>query len=421
MRSRSILIAISYLILLHSFHSANWAVGQADWTEVELPAPSDPVAPMTGIVLWDSHEQVDTDAIKLEYSYVGYDEVVRQQGVYDWRVVDQKLSAIASRGHQAILRFYFVYVGRPTTVPQYIKTLPDYREMTAKSEGQTTSFADWRHPELQRFLLDFYSRLAKRYDSDRRLAFLQTGFGLWAEYHIYDGPFQLGRTFPDKALQLRFARHMDASFRQTPWMISVDAADDERAPFARADELRTLGFGLFDDSFLCKQHSEYNAVNWQALGENRWQTAPAGGEFNYYTRRDQRMALAPNGPHGVSFTTAAAQFHITFMIGNDQPEYQSLADIRKASAACGYRFHLEQLETNGRQTRGVITNRGVAPIYFPAFPAIGNVLAEQSLQGLLPGARLSSHIPAVAAAESFHIACDRLVPGQSIPVFSGEQ
>ena len=98
---------------------------------------------MTGIVLWDDNEKNRTDAIQLEYSYVGYDQVVSEKGVYDWQTVDDKLTAIAARGHQAVLRFYFDYVGKPTTVPAYIKQLSDYSEITAKSEGKMTGFCDW--------------------------------------------------------------------------------------------------------------------------------------------------------------------------------------------------------------------------------------------------------------------------------------
>jgi hypothetical protein len=59
------------------------------------------VAPNTVIVLWDDNEKNDTDAIQLEYSYVGYDQVVSRKGVYHWRMVDEKLAASAKCGHQS--------------------------------------------------------------------------------------------------------------------------------------------------------------------------------------------------------------------------------------------------------------------------------------------------------------------------------
>src|SRR6185503_5296945 len=138
------------------------------------------VQPMTGIVLWSDSEHVKTDAIQLEFSYLRYGDVVARAGEYDWSAVERLLDAIAGRGHQAVLRFHDTYVGRKTTVPDYIKKLVDYKETTAPSERKPTDFPDWSHPELQRFILEFYSKFAEKYDRDPRLAFLETGFGLWA-------------------------------------------------------------------------------------------------------------------------------------------------------------------------------------------------------------------------------------------------
>lgn len=269
---------------------------------------------MTGIVLWTDNDKAATDAVQLEFRYCGYNEVVNETGQYDFGKLDRILDEVAARRHQAILRFYFEYVGKPTTVPDFIKRMPDYRETIGKSEGKPTHFGDWSHPALQQFTLDFTTRLAEHYDRDPRIAFLETGFGLWAEYHIYDGPNKLGAQFPDKPFQTKFLKHMAGQFKRLPWMISVDAVDSRYSPLKETRGLLDLNFGVFDDSFLCKQHPEENALNWKAMQQDRWQSSPAGGEFSYYTNRDQKMALEPNGPHGVSFEKAAAQFHISFMI-----------------------------------------------------------------------------------------------------------
>ena len=45
----------------------------------------------------------------------------------------------------------------------------------------------------------------------------------------------LGKTFPDKPFQAAFARQLDRVFRKTPWMISVDAADDVVLAVRRAE------------------------------------------------------------------------------------------------------------------------------------------------------------------------------------------
>jgi hypothetical protein len=390
------------------------AYTQETFQPVSLTSRITHVQPMAGIVLWSTSERNRTGAIQLEYSYMRYNEVVKQKGVYDWQAMERLLKDVAGRGHQAIVRFYFVYPGKETTVPDYIKVLAGYEKIRGKSEGRETGFADWSHPELRRFTLEFYENLAARYDRDPRLAFIETGFGLWAEYHIYDGPMKLGKTFPDKPFQAEFARHLAQVFKATPWLISVDAADESRAPFAGNKDLLKIPFGVFDDSFLCQQHKRVNELNWNVMGRDRWKLAPAGGEFSYYTTIDQKHALAPTGPHGVPFEKAAADFHITFMIGDGQPRYQSMERIKEAGLACGYRFRVLRFEASATRSRATIQNTGVAPIYHDAFVAVNGVRARESLKGLLPREERAFSISAGGSSPRLTIACDRLVPGQSI-------
>jgi hypothetical protein len=370
------------------------------------------VQPMTGLVLWADSEHTATDAVQLEFSYLKYGDVVAKAGDYDWAPVERVLSAVAHRKHQAILRFHDTYVGQKTTVPDYIKKLPDYQETTALSEKKQTGFPDWSHPELKRFILEFYARFAGKYDRDPRLAFLEAGFGLWSEYHIYDGPMKLGKTFPDKEYQEKFLRHLAGVFHHTPWMISVDAAAEETTPFASRRELLDLAFGTFDDSFLCKQHAKENEPNWKFFGRDRFLRAPAGGEFSYYNDSDQKNALAAGGPNGVRFETAARDFHITFMIANDQPRYQKLERIREAGLACGYRFKVVDYKTGVDRSRVTVSNEGIAPLYHDAFVAVNGIRAKGSLKLLRPGESRAFDIP--GAGDKVTIECDRLVPGQRI-------
>ncbi len=386
---------------------------QSTWRPVSLTGTVDRVQPWTGIVLWSDHEKADTDAISLEYSYVKYNDVVDANGRYDWSSIDRLLDQIAARGHQAVLRFYFVYPGKEATVPDVIKSMPDYKTIHAKSEGEPTGFVDWSHPAVGKFMIDFYSQFAERYDNDARLAYLQTGFGLWAEYHIYDGPRKLGETFPTKDFQAKFLRHMDATFKQTPWMISIDSADGDYSPFDDQPELLSLNFGVFDDSFLCKPHARENAQNWKALKLDRWKRAPGGGEFSYYNRRDQKLALTPQGPNGRSMEDMASEFHVSFLIGNDQPGFQPMSRINDAGIAMGYRMAITDCQTNGADWKVTVTNRGIAPMYHDAFVAVGGKRSTKSLKGLLPGETMECQIQD-AGQGKVTIDSDRLVDGQVI-------
>ncbi len=371
------------------------------------------VQPMTGIVLWSTNPEAARVPIQLEYAYVRYDQVVRGKGQYDWAPIEELLQEIAARKHQAVLRWHDTYVGRPTGVPSFIKALPDYRETRAMSEGKPTDFPDWSHLELQAFMLEFFTQFAEKYDRDPRLAFVQVGFGLWAEYHIYDGPMKLGETFPSLEYQEKFFRHLASQFRETPWMISVDAAGDH-APFAKHKKLLDTHFGLFDDSFNHKRHEVENEPNWNTFGRDRWKKSPAGGEFSFYNSKDQREALSASGPYGIPFAVQAERFHLSFIIGDDQVRFQKPDRIRESGLACGYRFRVKRFSASQSLSEVVVENVGIAPIYYPAFPAVNGVRSTESLKGMLPGESRLFRVAAGGEKPVFTIESDRLVPGQRI-------
>src|SRR5438270_6543405 len=121
------------LALLIVLEFAFTGYAQEPFQAISLKSRITHVQPMTGIVLWSTSEHNRTGAIQLEYSYMKYHEVVKQKGVYDWQAMERLLKDVAGRGHQAIVRFCFVYPGKATTVPDYIKALPDYEQIRGKS------------------------------------------------------------------------------------------------------------------------------------------------------------------------------------------------------------------------------------------------------------------------------------------------
>src|SRR5262249_13810398 len=116
----------------------------------------------------------------------------------------------------------------------------------------------------------------------------------------------------------------------------------------------------------------------------------------------------------IPFEKAAADFHITFMIGDAQPQYQPIARIRAAGLACGYKFRILAFEAGPSRSRITITNSGVAPIYHDAYLAVNGVRAERSLKGLLPGQSRTDEVGSGGASPWLTITCDRLVTKQSI-------
>ncbi len=393
-----------------------------DWNSVALKHSVTGVQPMTGLVLWTDNAKNRFTAYgashALEYSYVAPCKVVTgcaDDGTiqYDWSYLENLLNDIKSRNHQAVLRFFYVYPGEKmvddnkgtTAVPAYIKALPDYHETykNVKGDGETW-YADWSNSELKRFTKHFYTDFAARYGSDPRIAFIEVGFGHWAEYHIYDSngtDIQFGKNFPTKEYQKEFFMHLK-EVMPIPWAISIDAASDEYTPFTNDSELQALQFGLFDDSFMHQNHEigskdGYNEECWNAMGKDRWQTGVCGGEISYYKSSDQKNFTNPAGMYGHTWEEMARKYHISFMIANDNPggknSWNNPTRFKECSMAAGYHFVVTDCETDGVQTRLTVKNTGVAPLYRDAFFAIGSVRSETSMKGLLPGESIDVVIP----------------------------
>lgn len=395
----------------------------SSFTSISLKSTINNVQPMTGIVFWTNNTNaLDNlgDSVQLEFSYMLYSDIVQQVGEYNWQVVDDLLNDIADRGHQAILRFRYTYPGyTEVSVPDSIANSVGYNIMIDKVEDQDTFLPDWSNKALQDFTLQFFVDFAARYDSDPRLAMLQVGFGSYAEYHLYDGPVSLGSNFPSKTFQESFFEVMTANLDNTQWSISIDAANDEYTPLSSNSTIKNTNFGLFDDSFMHETHStsdsEYNRAYWLFFGIDRYQTNMLGGEFSYYSDYDQQNVLSlPNGPWGRTFESFAEQYNISYIIGNDQYGYQSAERIKQASMATGYRFNIDSFSASATQSRVTISNTGIAPIYYDAYPAIDGIRASMSLKGLLPGETQNFEFEVGGSAPTFSIESDHLVAGQNI-------
>ena len=433
------------------------ALGLAALLALSLPLPApaatDAPPPFKGLVLWpDQARDLPglSAAISLEFAYVTPCSLVPGADPdgsprYDWAPLERLLDDIASRGHQAILRFRYEYPGETipeypgvrgaTAVPKHVKALPGYRETHSPNPGGDgpTWYADWSHPGLRAFTLRFFRDAFARYDADPRIAFWEIGFGHWSEYHTSGTPVRLGANFPSKEFQAELLRLADDALRATPWLVSIDAAQPKYSDLAADPALAALGFGLFDDSFMHREHDQgpksdgYNQRCWRAFGPDRWRRAPCGGEISYYSRRDQREFLSPRGLYGVTWEQAAAAYHMTFVIANDSPDgkFATPGRFREAAAACGYDLRLVRAESAADGAlEGAFANDGVAPPYHDIRPALDGRRADTSLRGLAPGETRPFRIPPPDAGDApvpgdpaarLALVSDKLLPGASVP------
>lgn len=408
---------------------------ELDFAAVEVNRTISSVQPMTGLVLWSGHDQMDKYAsvITLEFAYCLPCKVVtgKKDGKiqYNWSYLENILNDIASRNHQGVIRFRYENPGNKevgetgaTAVPQYIKDLSDYNETSNNAEGQKTYYADWTNDELKWFTKQFITDFNARYKDDPRIAVIQLGFGHWSEGHIYGTDLKLGVNFPSKAYQKEYFMHV-ANTLEIPWGMSIDGGDSYYSPVAEDEELLALNFGVFDDSFMHEGHelasgSGWNEMCWDGVGkEYRWIKGICGGEISYYTSNDQKNFLNPNGMYGWTWENASAKYHISYMLANNAPgsKHATVDRFREAGIASGYKFRVSDCRTNGTETRLVVSNQGIAPIYRDAYFAIGQHRSTMSLKGLLPQDTLKVTIPAgLSKAEDLHITSPYILSTQEI-------
>jgi hypothetical protein len=120
--------------------------------------------------------------------------------------------------------------------------------------------------------------------------------------------------------------------------------------------------------------------------------------------------------YGRTFESQVAEYHMTYILGNDQPGYQTMDRIKEASMSMGYKFEIKDFRVKGNEAAVLIGNIGVAPIYRDAYVAVGGVKGEYSLKRLMPGEETWVHVKGagVSADAKPEIVCDHLVPGQKI-------
>ncbi|WP_285245570.1 hypothetical protein [Pseudarthrobacter sp. fls2-241-R2A-127] len=123
----------------------------------------------------------------MEWFYIPVNAVVTGAGTYNWSALDSQLNAIASRGHQAVFRFYLDYPGRPTGVPKYLLDAGLATHSYADYGNQGISVSpNYDDPRLVQALNAFITGFGARYDGDPRIGFIEMGLlGFWGEWHTY--------------------------------------------------------------------------------------------------------------------------------------------------------------------------------------------------------------------------------------------
>jgi hypothetical protein len=384
-----------------------WGAEQKWHTMTFRPdAPGVDENPLRGLIPYSTgSERLANFPHSLEWFYLPLSDVVTGPGTYDWTALEQQLTAIAGRGHQAVFRFYVDYPKKPSGIPRYLlnaglKTF-QYGDAGNAVSATPSVAPDYRDRRLIACMVEFIHAFGAKYDGDLRIAYLTAGlYGFWGEWHVHNHPLPgepAGWAISQKDKDALLRTYVD-SFKRTLVMVRYPKVTNDRELLAQ--------FGFHDDSFLQDTLGPEEWQFWPSMERygttEVWKWRPVGGEIRPELQ-DELWDKWPNAK-GQDVALAIAATHATWLLDENlfktpQTEEQR-ANALRAERMLGYTFYCAASRmVRGQDGSAVVTvrveNRGVAPIYYgwavdlEALDTIGKVAARARvawpLPALLPG------------------------------------
>jgi len=327
--------------------------------------------PLRGFVSWNS-ATIQTVPSSLEFYSVKVNQVMTGNNTYDWTNLDSTIDAAANRGKHVVLRFVLDTPAETTGVPTYlINAGLQFNYYTAYGGGQSPYYND---TNLLYALKVFIAALGQKYDTDKRVGFIQAGLlGFWGEWHTYTTKDE--GWIPDTTKN-SVVSWFNASFSNTQIQL--------RVPWSSAKSLPK--FGLHDDSFaystLDGAANGGVVVSWffwptvkSASYTNFWKTAAMGGEI--YPDL-QSTIFNSNYPAGTSyhqdFILCANTTHATYMLNAyafaTGYTGDALTKAKAASNSMGYCFRVTKVvgivgSGPTAELTVEVAQCGIAPFYYP--------------------------------------------------------
>jgi hypothetical protein len=408
-------------------------------------APGIDANPLRGFVRYASEEQSsEVFPHSMEWFYLPLAAVVTGPDTYDWSALDQQLTAIAARGHQAIFRFYLDYPKKSTGIPKYLMAagLKTFRYADSNNATSATPSVspDYRDPRLIECMVQFIRAFGAKYDGDVRIAYLTAGlYGFWGEWHVHDHPFigeSQGWSIRQKDKDALLRAYVD-SFHRTPVLVRYPDITQDRGLLAH--------FGFHDDSFLKDTIGTERSQFWSKMQVARttrfWEEHPMGGEI-YPALQTGLWGSWPNSA-GQLVSDAVATTHATWMLDSalfeTAPTPVERMNALRAERMLGYALYCQEWRVvrnkEGTATLTVqVENHGVAPIYYSwpievkALDGTGKIVGQGNavwpLPALFPGKALEwsvslNALPSKATTVVLRIA--NPMPGGHVVAFANAE
>lgn len=327
----------------------------------------------------------------LEWFYVPVNAVHLDKGVFDWSALEYRLDIVASRGHQAVLRFYYDYPGEESGIPRFLLDagvrVRAYDEPADLGGGGLCP--DYADPVMRESMKEFIAEFGRQYDGDPRIGFITEGLlGFWGEWHNWPFDTDIADGKPDWTIPSEVFDEVytafDEAFDTTCLLVREPKADVDNAKY---------GTGYHDDSFAYATLSkEKGGQEWSYMSklidlgvENTWQTAPIGGEVypplqpHYFMEEYYKKAPDPNTDPDVDMANrqdwdaCVEESHASFLLCDAVKSYAGTTreNAIEASRSLGYDMQVSYAHFADSIKSGAalkldvdIKNIGVAPFYY---------------------------------------------------------
>jgi len=354
---------------------------------------------------------------------------------FDWSALEEKLNAIAARGHQAVFRFYYDYPGLDTGVPRFL--IENGLEMKPYDEPESLGGSgfcpDYSDENLRGSMKNFISALGENYDGDARIGFITEGLlGFWGEWH--DWPFDEDSADgkPDWSISPEIYWEVltayENAFTVTPLCVREPKPGLD---FAKFD------VGYHDDSFAYATLKIQSGGQPWSFGQklanfgeaDKWKTNCIGGEV-YPPIQTWIFKEESEYPDGFEegyqdWNACVKEIHPTWLICDKIELYQEDERVRAIEASKGMGYDFQVISASFGEWVGdntplplevTLKNIGIAPFYYDhtKWPVMIGVKQSEELVASWNTEWDLSAIPADASEVTFHYSVEmqKLVEGQ---------